>query len=148
MITVKKMKNLIVFFIISSMGVYAQAEEVVTDQELKQFASAFQQVQKIDQQSQQNMIKAVEKEGLDVQRFNEIQQAQQTPKQESDVSDEEIKKYETVSKKIEIIQEQAQQKMQQVIKEEGLTLPRYQEISEAIKNNSDLQNKLQEYLQD
>ncbi|MFW6224711.1 MAG: DUF4168 domain-containing protein [Bacteroidota bacterium] len=142
------MKNLIVFFIISSMGVYAQAEEVVTDQELKQFASAFQQVQKIDQQSQQNMIKAVEKEGLDVQRFNEIQQAQQTPKQESDVSDEEIKKYETVSKKIEIIQEQAQQKMQQVIKEEGLTLPRYQEISEAIKNNSDLQNKLQEYLQD
>lgn len=76
MSTVKKITSLFMMLIISGIGAFAQTSEEVTDKELKQFASAFQQVQDVDQQAQQNMIKAVEVAGLEVPRFNEIQQAQ------------------------------------------------------------------------
>ncbi len=123
----------------------SQATEV-SDKELELFASAFQQVQNVDQQAQQNMIKAVEEEGFEVQRFNEIQQAQQNPNQDSNATNEEMNKYESASKELEIIQGQAQEEMQEKIIEEGLTVPRYQEIAAAIQANPELQQKLQEYL--
>ncbi len=145
--TVEKITSLIMMFTICGMGVFAQAEEEVTDQEFKKFASAYQQVQRVDQQAQQNMIKAIKDEGLDVQRFNQLLQAQQDPNQEVDASNEEIKKYESASTELEKIQGQAQQEMQEKITEEGLTVPRYQEISAAIQASPELQEKLQEYLQ-
>ncbi len=147
MCTVKKITSLFMTLIISSVGIFAQSGEEVTDKELKQFASAYQQVQNINQQAQQNMIEAVEEEGFEIQRFNEIQQAQQDPNQDSDATDEEIRKYETASKKIEKIQGQAQQKVEKKISEEGLSLARYQEIIAAIQNSPELHEKLQEYLQ-
>jgi ubiquinone biosynthesis protein UbiJ len=141
-----KIISLIMMFTISGMGVFAQqASEEVTDKELKQFASAFQQVQRVDQNAQQIMIKAVQDEGLEVQRFNEIQQAQQA-NQEVDASNEEIKKYESASTELKKIQVQAQQEMQEKITEEGLTVPRYQEIATSIQASPELQEKLQEYL--
>jgi len=134
-----KIISLIMMFTISGMGVFAQqASEEVTDKELKQFASAFQQVQRVDQNAQQIMIKAVQDEGLEVQRFNEIQQAQQ--------ANQEIKKYESASTELKKIQVQAQQEMQEKITEEGLTVPRYQEIATSIQASPELQEKLQEYL--
>ncbi len=147
MSTVKKITSLFMMLIISGIGVFAQAGEEVTDKELKQFASAYQQVQNVDQQAQQDMVKAVEEEGLEVPRFTEIQQAQQNPNQGSDVTNEEIKKYESASKEIEKIQDQAQKEMQEKIIDEELTVPRYQEIAAAIQASPELQQKLQEYLQ-
>ncbi|MFW5656535.1 MAG: DUF4168 domain-containing protein [Bacteroidota bacterium] len=146
--TVTKFTSLFLVLMIGSLGVFAQPMEEVTDQELKQFASAFLEVQNVDQQAQQNMIDAVEKEGLEVQRYNEIQQAQQNPEQEAGTAnDEEIKKYESASKEIEKIQGQTQQKMQEKITDEGLTVPRYQEIAAAVQASPELQQKLQQFLE-
>ncbi|MCF8228479.1 MAG: DUF4168 domain-containing protein [Bacteroidales bacterium] len=147
MSTVKKISSLFMLLIISGIGVFAQAAEEVSDKELKQFASAFQQVQNVDQQAQQKMINAVEEEGLEVPRFNEILQAQQNPNQDTDATNEEIKKYESATKELKKIEGQAQQEMQEKIIEEGLTVPRYQEISAALQDSPELQEKLQEYLQ-
>jgi len=145
--TLKRITSLIMMFSFIGIGVFAQSVEDVTDQEIKQFASAFQQVQRVDQKAQKTMIKAVQDEGLEVQRFNEIQQAQQDPNQEVNATNEEMKKYEVTTRELEKIQGQAQQEMQEKITEEGLTVPRYQEISAAIQASPELQEKLQEYLQ-
>jgi hypothetical protein len=149
MITMKKITSLLLFILISGIGAYAQTEqkEEVSDQEIKQFASAFQQIQAVDQMAQQDMIKAVEDEGLDVERYNEIQQTAQDPNQEIDVNGDELKKYEIATKEIEKIQMEAQQQMQEKIVEEGLTIDRYQEIAAVIQNDPELQQKLQKYLQ-
>ncbi|MFW6227254.1 MAG: DUF4168 domain-containing protein [Bacteroidota bacterium] len=144
--TLKRITSLIMLFSFISLSAFAQSGEEVTDQEIKQFAAAFQKVQEVDQQTQQKMIKAIQDEGIDVQRFNEIQQAQQDPNQEVDATSEEMNKYESVSKELEQIQGQAQQKMQEIITEEGLTIQRYQEVAAAIQASQELQQKLQEHM--
>ncbi len=149
MLTMKKSISLLLFTMISVVGAFAQIEEQkeeVSGEELKQFASAFQQVQTVNQQVQQRMIKAVEETGLDVQRYNEIQQAQQDPNQEVNVSDEELEQYTATTQELEKIQAGAQQEIQGKITEQGLTVNRYQEIAAALQNDTELQQKLQEYL--
>ncbi len=144
----KKITSLFLFImIISSMGSFAQTEEEVSDKELKQFATAFQEVQTINEQAQNNMVNAIEKEGLNVQRFNEIQQAQQDPNQEAGATDEELEQYESAITELEKIQMGAQQEMEEKITNEGLTIPRYQEIAAAIQASPELQQKFREYLQ-
>lgn len=146
--TIKNFAILFMLLMVSCMAAFAQTEEEeVSDKELQQFASALQQVQNLDQQAQQDMVKAVEEEGLEAQRYSEIQQAQQVPDQESDVTDEELVKYKSASAELEKIQVEAQQKMQDKILEEGLTVPRYQELAAVIQASPELQQKLQEYLQ-
>ena len=144
-----KITSLLLFTLIIGMGAFAQTEqkEEISDQELKQFASALQQIQVINQQAQQAMVKAVEEKGLEVQRYNEIQQAQQDPNQEAEVTEKELKQYETATQELEEIQVQIQQQMQAKIVEEGLTVNRYQEIAAVIQNDPELHQKLQEYLQ-
>lgn len=145
--TMKKITGLFILLIFSSMGAFAQTEDVVSDTELKQFASALQKVQHVEQKTQEDLVTAVQEKGLDVQRFNELQQAKQDPSQEADATDEELEKFEAATKELGKIQMTAQQKMQEKITAEGLTVPRYQEISAAIQNDPELQQKVREFMQ-
>lgn len=113
----------------------------ISDKELQQFVSASQYVQVINQQAQQEMVTAVEKEGLQAQRYSEIQQAQQDPNQEADATDEELKQYEAATQELQKIQVQAQQQMQKKLNEEGLTESRFQEISMVLQSDPELQEK-------
>lgn len=54
----------------------------VSDKEVKQFVAAIQQVQQVEMATQQEMVGEVNKEEMEVNRFNEIMQAQQDPKAE------------------------------------------------------------------
>lgn len=145
----KKITSFLLFTMIGVMSTFAQTEqkEEVSGEELKQFASAFQQVQTVNQEAQQKMVNTVEQEGMEVQRYNEIQQAQQDPNQEANATNEELKQYEAATQDLEKIQVQAQQEMQEKIIEEGLTINRYQEITVIVQNDPELQQKIQEYLQ-
>jgi hypothetical protein len=119
----------------------------VSDSELKQFANAAQQVQSINQEFQQQMLNTLEANGLGAERFNEIQQAQQNPQQESDASKEEMEKYEASIRDFQNTQVQAQEIMEEKIIEAGLTVPRYEEIAMTLQSNPELQAKLQELQQ-
>jgi hypothetical protein len=145
----KRFISLVLFVMISGIGTFAQTNEGqdISDQELKQFASAFQQIQVVNQEAQQEMAKAVEEEGLEIQRYVEIQQAEQDSSQETTVTDDEMKKYERASTKIEEIHVEAQQNMVEKITDEGLSIDRYQEIATAVQHDPVLQQKLQEYMQ-
>lgn len=122
-----------------------QAGEV-NDQELRQFVSVVQYVQVINQESQHDMVEALQQGGLDVERFNEIQQAEENPNQEADATDEEMKYYETAIQELTEIQIQAQQKMVDKITEEGLTESRFQEINIALQNDPELQERFRTML--
>lgn len=120
----------------------SQAAEI-SDEELKDFASVVQQVQIINQETQQEMIGVVEEEGLNAERFNEIQQTQQAPEQESNATNEEMAKFEAANRELEKIQGQALQKVQEKITDAGMTMTRYEEIGMSLQTDPDLQAKFQ-----
>lgn len=119
----------------------------VSDADLEKFANAFKEIQAINQTSQQEMMAVIQEEGMEVQRFNEIFQAEQNPQQEADYKADEKKKFDNISQEIETIQKDSEQKMIGKIKDEGLSVNRYQEIMMAIQNDPKMQGKLQEHLQ-
>ena len=123
-----------------------QQAEDVTDEELNQFMSAIEQMQIINQSAQQEMIGAVQQEGMEVQRFSEIMQSQQDPNQEANATSQEMEQYAAVNKSIEEVQIRVQQEMEEKIVESGLTLDRYQEIGAIVQSSPELQQKLQSML--
>lgn len=154
MILLKKTYTIAVIFFLGITSIFAQLPQQpeqpteVSDAELEQFALAFVQIQSVDQQLQEKMVNAVQESGLEVQEFNEILNAQQNDNQEVGATEEELNKFTDAQESIEQIQNQGQQKMQKVITENELTVPRYQEIMVAVRNDSELQQKLQEHIEE
>lgn len=115
----------------------------ISDEELEKFANVLM----AEQEVQQDMVDIIEKEGMEVQRFQQMQQASGNPEKELDATDEEKKKFETVKSSLQEMQPQVQKKIQEKIKEEGLTRKRYQEINRAMQNDQKLQKKLRSVFQ-
>ncbi len=151
----KKLFSVLFIFAIVTTGALAQVPQQmpqqqsteVSDNEIEKFATAFREVQVIDQQVQQDMTTAVQEEGVDIQRFNEYIAAQQTPGQEMQASEEEMEQFAEAYQQIEEIQMEAQKEMEEVITENDLTIPRYQEIAMAIQANPELMQKLQQQME-
>jgi hypothetical protein len=124
----------------ANMNQQSQAGEI-SDEELQQFGSVVQYAQLVTQQAQQKMVSTVQQSGLEVQRFNEILQAQRNPNEQVNATDDELKKYEAAAGELNKIQMQVQNRMQDKLKNEGLTENRYREIGMAIQNNLELQER-------
>jgi hypothetical protein len=154
--SIKKFTGLFLFFFAGIAVAFAQMPqqtvqpadpESVTDTEMEQFAGVFVELQTMNQQIQQEMVTAVQEEGIEVQRFNEIMNAQQDPNQEVDATQDELELFAAAGQAIQQIQQSAQQDMQKVITESELSLPRYQSIMAALQNDAGLQQRLQEEIQ-
>jgi hypothetical protein len=127
--------------------VFVAQNQDISDQELKQFADAFQQVRMLNQSSQQKMIKAVQDEDLTVERFNLINQAEQNPNKKVEATDDELKKYKLAMQSVEAIQTEVQKQLETKIQDAGLTLERFQKISALLQNNKELQQRLTSLMQ-
>jgi hypothetical protein len=156
MLLSKKMYGLFFIFLMGVSVVFAQVPQQmpqqqtteVSDDEMEQFALAFVEIQNIEQKIQPEMVQIVEDEGIEVQRFNEIMNAQQDPNQEVDASEDELIKFASANREIEEIQTRAQREMMEKIAESGLSVDRYQEIMVAVRNDPALQQKLQSSMQE
>lgn len=140
------------FTILGSTAVFAQTTQQmpqqqqqkveVSDAELSKFANAFQQVRMMGQQVQQEMMTTVQEEGMDIQRFNEIQQAAMNPEAEVTATEEEKKKHQDIVSELEEIQTGFQQQLEKVITDQGLTMQRYEQIAMGLQNDPELQERL------
>jgi len=148
MLKTKKITLLLVALFFYGTATYAQTGDKVSDNEVKQFVSAVKEVQVISQESQQNMLKAVEESGFTRQRFNQIYTGMQDPDTDVDADDEEMAKFNKVNTKIVSIQTEAQQKMEKEILKQDLTIERYQEINMKLQNDPELMQKVQALLQE
>ena len=124
-----------------------QAPVEVSDQEFEKFATAFQHVRAITMGAQQEMADAVQKEGMDIKRFNEIHNAHLNPEVEVTATTEEKQKHEAILKEIETIQVNIQGAMEEKIQEQGLSLQRFEQIAGRMENDPELQQKLREHFQ-
>lgn len=139
----KKVVSTVGIFLFTIFAATAQTEGQVTDEQLQKFADAYQKVQESNQVIQQEMVVAIENEGLSAERFNEIYEAKMDPEKEVDATEEELEKQDAAMVVIQEIQTASQEKMEEKIKEKGLTMEQFQAIGAQVQQNPELQQKLQ-----
>lgn len=148
MFTVKKVVYLFLFAIIANYAfAQTQGEDQISDQELQMFASAATEIQMLDRQSQQKMVKVIQDAGLNVQKYTAIQKAERNPQQEPNASKEELESYNAAKGQVMQMQKAVQTKMEKKIKESGLTVNRYKTISKKVQEDAKLREKVQKMMQ-
>lgn len=141
-----KISSLFLFvFISGSMSLMAQ-EQNVSDEDLGQFADAFAEVQVQNQKSQEEMIAIIKDEGLEVERFNEIQQAAMDPNKESDATETEKEKHVNATSKLEKMQPEMEKKTIASIESTGISIKDYESLAAKIQQDQTLQQRLQTIL--
>jgi hypothetical protein len=123
------------------------AQNPVNDQDLEKFVVIYKQVQVENENFQEGMVEKIEAEGMDVQRFNEIHNAQMNPQVETDASESELQTHKEIVEVLEKEQTVFQEKVSKIIVKEGLTLEKYQEIFAALQSDQNLQQKFNEMMQ-
>lgn len=121
----------------------------IRQEELQKFSTAIKQILVIQEESITQMKQVVQREGLNEQRFMQIARAQQSPSAPPSVNiaQEEQQKFEQASKRIREIQQKAEPKMEQAVKDVGLNVERFNQIFAAVKRDSVLQQKVQQMIQ-
>lgn len=145
----KKMTFLLSIILLSSVSLIAKTDsKEVSDSELASFAEVFQEIQAISKQSQDKMVKAIEDEGLDLQRYNAIGEAQRSGDQEVEVTEEEIEKLNAINSKLVKINSETSETIDKKLSANNLTFERYQEILQSIQKDEELKIKLRDKLQE
>lgn len=157
MSTLKKLKNLIlVFALVGGAVVYAQIPQEmqqeqpkieVNDAELEQFAVVFKDIMQKGQQANQEMVGTIEQEGMSLERYQELREADGNPDANiKQASKEEAEQKANIDQKIEEIGMRVQQEQTDIVEKSELSVDRYQEIAMALRGDQDLQQKLQRIL--
>ncbi|MEX2641215.1 MAG: DUF4168 domain-containing protein [Balneolales bacterium] len=125
----------------------------VSDGELDTFVEGLVKAQEVQNDSQMKMIELVEDDGLGVEKFNEIHEAMtiamQSGEEEPEVeaSSEEMESYHELSSRIEEISMEADEEITSAIEDEGMEMPRFQEILAAVQTDPELQQQIQQKMQ-
>ncbi len=122
---------------------FAQTEQKVSDEQLKQFANAYQIVQQESMKVQQEMMGVIQEAGLQPQRFNEMYQAKNNPNKTVEATDEEKKMFEKAMGKIESMQASIQAKMEEKVKSSGMDMKTYESIMNKMRTSPELQKRIQ-----
>lgn len=117
-----------------------------SDEDIEKFVEGNKVVQTIQQEKRPEMMGVIEKqEGIDMQTFNKIAQAQQNPQGGSgDFSESEMAAFEKASQKLMQKQEEMQQEMAERLPEEvGISMEKFQEMMMAYRQNPEFQKQVQ-----
>ncbi|MEH6306329.1 DUF4168 domain-containing protein [Olivibacter sp. CPCC 100613] len=109
-----------------------QVKEDFKEEELDQFLNANQKITDIQTEAQGEMVKIIEKEGMSVEKFNTMAEAQQ--KQDSTVAKQDPKDvavFQKAAEQINGMQQGLEGKMAKAVEEEGLKVETYLQIAQA-----------------
>ena len=125
------------------------AQEKVSPEELKKFASATKQLLAIVNDTETQMVQAVQKQGLTDTRFKEIYQSKQNPaaKPATQITPKEEEGYKQAVTQLSQIQKDAQTKMDQAVASQGLPLERFNQIFAAVQKDPQLKQEVRKMIQ-
>lgn len=136
----------------SSQFAQAQVKQAATTevspQELEQFAQAIEEMRSIQLESRDQVSQALQEEGISKERFQEILKAQRNPEVNVNASQQEMQKFESASQKLADIQRNTQSQMKNAVQEQGLEVPRFQQILAAVREQPTLQQQVQQMIQE
>ncbi len=130
----------------------APAVTEVSDAELQQFAKVIPELQEIQQSAQQQVSAAIQEAGLSEDRFRELYTAQQAPAgaaaqpSTSAATPQEQQAVEQVVTQLETIKNETQTRREAAVRSQGLEVNRFNEILAAVRQDSGLQQQLQQIL--
>lgn len=123
----------------------------VSDEKLKQFSGAMDANRKIQQNMMPQMQQAVKDAGLSMNKYRQIDRKQRGGGQgmqgnsgSSDISEEQLKKFNQAKKNLQPVQEKMRKKMESAIKEEGMSMQEYRSILQKIRQSRELQQRMRE----
>ena len=124
------------------------ASQAVTPTETRQFANAVKQVLVLNRESETQVAQAIRSEGFTEQRFDEIFRSQKDPNQKlsKPVDASEKQKYDRVIAKLVQLSKDNDAKVETVVKQQGLNLPRFGQIFQAVRSNPQLRQQVQEMI--
>lgn len=125
----------------------SQTKTDVSSDELKKFASIYKEVQTQNKMAQQEMAKAVEEEGLSVERYQKIAQAEKNPNADVNVTAKEEEKMSAIKSSFTEIQGMFKQKVVSTIEDGGMTAERYQQVYQQIQRDKELQSEFSKLMQ-
>lgn len=114
----------------------------VSEEELQKFLAIQPGIDSIRSESKEKMLISLEKANLDIERFNEIRAVAEDPSTNSDVSRADLENFKTVYNELTEIEKQAEQKVAERLEQAGMSEERYMEISDAVENNPELQERV------
>ncbi len=120
-----------------------QVDVDVSDKEMERFVKVSDELEVVQQGAQEKMMNAIEENGLDVQRYSEIEQATRSG-QEVDMSSEEEQAYQKTSEIVQAEQMKIQEEAQKLLNEHDFKEERYMKISQALRSDQELMEKYRE----
>ena len=141
-----KMLSLLFFMMIGTSTLMAQAD--VTNEEVEKFAVTFQKMRMLNQEAQKELSEVISSEGMEVSRFNTLYQAQMDPETEADFTEDEEQKFNVIIEELNKRQTVLRAKVEDMIKENGLTMERYEQIGNQLQNDAALQERVRQELID
>lgn len=168
MVTVSKAKKTyrtmygaiaLILAIVSTSAVIAQQQAPIQPQqevrqnfekkELDNFLNANLKINEIQMDAQGEMMKVIEKEGISVEKFNEIASAQQNPDSTAAKPDpKEVESFQKAAEKITGMQPAIEEKMVKAVEGEGLDVETYQQIAQAYQQSPKVKGELDELMKE
>lgn len=123
------------------------SQQSVSDEELQKFVGVARKLDSISKERNTLVVQAIEKEGMKIDRFREIYVSKQDPKAKpAQVSNDEQQKYDRALAQLVQIQKDTQAKMNTAVQSEGLEVPRFIQILEAVQKTPPLQKKVEQMM--
>lgn len=139
----------VVVFAQQQMQMPQQQQKVSTDyseQEIETFVEANLDVTKVQQEAQQKNMSVVEKNDLDMDRFNEIVAIQQGQSDEK-VSEEEMTAFNSAAQEIMANNQKTKSKMIAALENHDLSQEKYQKIMMAYQQDEEFRKKVDTVVQ-
>lgn len=122
--------------------------EDFSDDELKSFVQANEKVMSIQMAAEQNMIKAIENEGLTVDRFHQILEQQRDPQRGTETSEQELKSFNNAAQVILEENAKVEAEMTTTIEEQGIDIETYKQIMLAYQQSPAIQSRVNGLVKD
>lgn len=127
---------------LSAQDFQQQPQVEYSEKQIDDFVGAVTKVLPVQQEVEQKMIKEIESNGMELDQFNQIATQVQTTGKAEGVAEADVKKFEQVSEKIQEIQVENQDQINEVIADAGLTPQIYQEMVQAYSRDPQLKQKV------
>ncbi|WP_353130378.1 DUF4168 domain-containing protein [Parapedobacter pyrenivorans] len=117
--------------------------------ELDYFLNANLKINEIQMEAQSEMMKVIEKEGISVEKFNEIASAQQNPDSTAVKPDpKEVESFQKAAEKITGMQPAIEERMVKAVEAEGLDVETYQQIAQAYQQSPKVKGELDQLIKE
>lgn len=128
----------------------APSPDEISDEELSTFLEASDAIRPIQEEAQAEIQQAIEDEGIEIQRFQQLMMAMQNPQMadQVDISSDEEASIRELQPKLMDIEVSASEEIQGEIANQGLEVERYQAIFMSLQQHPELMERLEAMMEE